>query len=194
MAVNATWKLLPGGSVTAPPLAKQASRYEKSTSQVSGPATPPLAVTVGLPYTTFAVGRWSNRMAWGAGTVTTVEPMFATVTVQIQGAPTATAPPTLFVMVAARSGPDRTTSRQVLFPSFDSTTTPLGSTRQGRLARGLAKTPGAVALAGSATWKLPPGGSVTAPPVATQVSLTVKSMVQTSGPVAPPSAVTVGVS
>ena len=38
----------------------------------------------------------------------------------------------------------------------------------------------------TATLKAPPGGSETAPPFAMQVNLTVKSISQVSGPVAPP--------
>src|SRR5690349_15741808 len=98
--------------------------------------------------------------------------------VQVQGTPTVPTPPTLFVLVAVRSGPARTRSLQALLPSFDSATSPFGSAWQLPPVRGLAKAPGAVAVAVTATWKLLAGGIETAAPVAAHASLTVKSMVQ----------------
>src|SRR5688572_15154571 len=108
--------------------------------------------------------------------------------VQVQAAPTLAAPPTLFVLVAVRSEPTTVTVlAQALFASpAPSATLLFGSTVQAPPARGLAKTPRVFETPETATRKAPPGGSETVPPFAMQVSLTVKSISQVSGPLAPP--------
>src|SRR5262249_46382395 len=128
------------------------SRMLKSTAQASGPPAPPPGATVGVPYVTFASGRWSNRSAWPSENTAAARPGFEIVTVQVQLAPTAAAPPTLFVLVTARSGPrTATVSAQALLFSNRSGTKLFGSTAQALPGRGFTYWPSTEATAVNAT-------------------------------------------
>lgn len=91
-------------------------------------------------------------------------PLLASVTVQVQLLPSVVAPATLFAIVAVRSGAVTVTvSLNELFASFDSLTTPAGSTDADPPLRGFANVPVADGVAVNVTLNEEDEAIVTAP-------------------------------